>query len=424
MAQHSKWGSIIAVVTILLICAATLTPGTQPSPDDAASFCAGSCDDALLADFLRNVVLFIPLGFGLRLGGMRASRAIVIGSCLSAAVEILQIRVIVGRDASWLDWLSNSAGTALGTMIAAELSILIRPDPRAARRLTISALIFCLLALALGAWGLQPAPTAAAYFGERTPMLGNAVFAGELLSAGLNGVELPSDRMKDANSVRTQLREGRVWMDAVVRAAPMPAAEDVVPIGRVADADQREILLLGRDRRDLVFKFRMHATAAHLETPTFALAQVFPRANDDPRRTVATPPESLTAVLGSGRIRLSATTEAGRRELDFALTPALAWTFFLPWDYWLGPEAVVFSWAWLALLVFPIGYWGAQSGGDRNSRLLLAGLGVAIVTTLALMPPLFGLAVPHIDTFVAVVVGAGVGGIAGAAVSRSARVRR
>ena len=183
MAQQSKWGSIIAGVSALLICMATLTPGTPPAPNDSASICVGNCDDALLADFLRNIVLFVPLGLGLRLAGMRTGQAILFGSCLSAAVEILQIRVVVGRDASWLDWLSNSGGTAIGSVIAAELRILIRPDTRAARWLAISALILCILGLTLGGWGVRPAPSTADFFGERTPMLGNAVFADRCVCA-------------------------------------------------------------------------------------------------------------------------------------------------------------------------------------------------------------------------------------------------
>jgi hypothetical protein len=107
--------------------------------------------------------------------------------------------------------------------------------------------------------------------------------------------------------------------------------------------------------------------------------------------------------------------------VDFVLTPALAWTFFLPWDYWLGPRSVAFSWAWLALLVMPIAYWGAMSGRDRNSRWLLAGIAVAIVTSVGVIPLLFGLPAAQIDSFIAVLAGAGVGGIIGSMVSRFAR---
>src|SRR5215510_13320627 len=107
LAQQSKWGSIIAVGSILFICVATLTPGSPPSPDDATSICHWWCEDSLVADFARNILLFLPMGFGLRLAGVRSSWAILAGVCLSATVELLQIRIIVGRDASVLDWISN-----------------------------------------------------------------------------------------------------------------------------------------------------------------------------------------------------------------------------------------------------------------------------------------------------------------------------
>ena len=418
MAQQSKWGSIIALVSMVMICVATLAPGSPPSPNDAATTCVGGCDDSLVADFLRNIVLFMPLGFGVRLAGMRMSRAVLVGSCLSGIVELLQIRIIVGRDASVLDWVSNSAGTVTGALIAKELGVLIRPASLTARRLATAALIVFIGVLTLGAWGVQPAPSDSPYWGERTPMLGNAVFAGELISTRVNGEELPSERMRDDEAVRKPLREGHASMDAVVRAAPVPPNKDLVAIGRIADADQREILLLGRDRGELVFRIRMHATAARLETPTFALGEVFPTGGDGDPEAAVTPPESLTAVLRDGHIRLTAATQEGHRAFDFALTPALAWTFFLPWDYWIGPGAVVFSWAWQALLVVPIAYWGTMSGRDRKARWVLAGIAAATVASLVLVPVLVGLPAPQIASFMAVLAGAAVGAVLGSVVSR------
>ena len=202
MAQQSKWGSIIAGVTALLICVATLTPGTPPSAAAIAA-CSGGCTDSIVADFARNIILFLPLGFGLTLAGVRPGRALLAGACLSAAVEILQIRVIVGRDASFLDWISNSLGTMAGVAIATHGRTLIRPRTPTAAALWVVSLVLWVGVLLLGAWGIQPVPSSDPYWGQRAPELGDSPqFLGELLSARVNDLEIQSDRMANDDTIR------------------------------------------------------------------------------------------------------------------------------------------------------------------------------------------------------------------------------
>ena len=78
LSQQSKWGSIIAALAFIFIAVATLTPGTPVSAADAADVCRGWCDDSLVADFLRNIVLFMPFAFGLRLIGTLSWKVIVV----------------------------------------------------------------------------------------------------------------------------------------------------------------------------------------------------------------------------------------------------------------------------------------------------------------------------------------------------------
>jgi len=152
-----KWGSIIAAISIAFICLVTLAPGAPDAIAEARN-CQPWCDDPLVADFIRNIVLFAPMGFGLRLAGVRPRWAILAGALLSATVELLQIRVIVGRDASVLDWISNTLGTIAGVGIADQLRAILLPLPRNALRLTIGAFTAWVGILILGAWGSQPAP--------------------------------------------------------------------------------------------------------------------------------------------------------------------------------------------------------------------------------------------------------------------------
>jgi VanZ family protein len=393
LAQQSKWGSIIAGVTALLICVATLTPGTPPSAEEIAA-CRQWCGDSLVADFVRNIILFLPLGFGLRLAGVRASRAILVGACLSAVVELLQIRVIVGRDASVLDWISNSLGTATGVLIASHSRVLTHPRPQAAARLVAGALALWVGILVLGAWGIQPAPSSDPYWGQLAPQLGDfPPFRGELLSARVNGVEMPSARMVNDDTVRAPLRAGRIRVEAIVRPGPPSPPTGIAPIARIADGAEREIFMLGRGGRELVFRVRLRASTLLLETPAFALADAFRNGQPVDRATVEAP-ESLFATVDRGRVRLAARQEGEARSREFELTPAVAWSFFLPWDYWFGPNAAWIAQVWLGALLFPVGYWAALTAEQRGARRSLLLTMTFVVLTLVIVPELFSL--PHV----------------------------
>ena len=417
MAQQSKWGSIIAGAGFLFICVATLTPGTPLSAEDLANVCHGWCDDSLIADFVRNILLFMPMAFGLRLAGVRTSRAILVGTLLSATVEVLQIRVIVGRDASVLDWVSNSIGTVVGVEVAAYLATLLHPVERTATKLALAATAVYVGALVLGAWGVQTAPSDDGYWGERTPLLGNSVFAGQLISIRVDGQELPSERMKYDDGVRVLLRAGRTQTNAVVRAAPMPRAKDLVAIGRIADSVHREIILLGRDRLDLVFRYRMRARSARLEAPTFGLTRVFPDSSDVDPEGLA-PPESLSATLEHGQLRLAASSPDVAREVVFRLSPLLAWTFFLPFDYWIGPSAATISLLWLGILLVPVGYWAAFAVQSRQRRWLGVSILVIVIGALAGIPLAFGFPALGIGAYLAALAAGAVGWALALAVDR------
>lgn len=424
-AQQSKWGSIISGVSFVLICIATLTPGAPPPPAGSIPVCRGWCDDPLLADFARNIVLFMPLGFGLRLAGVRTRWAVLFGSALSATVELLQIRVVVGRDASFLDWISNTIGTVLGVLAAVYLYSLLRPRPRTAARLAICALGGWVFVLALGGWGIQPAPTGFAYWGERTPRLRTfPPFRGELRSGRVNGFEVPSGPLPNEDTVRKSLRAGRVRVDATVLSGPSTPPAEIAPIVRIADGTQREILLLGRGGKELVFRYRSRATAMRLEAPAFALARVFDSGSDGDEELLD-PSESLSAVLDSGRLVLSARNQHRLRQLQFDLSPAVAWSFFVPWDEWLGPNTSFLSTLWLGALLLPAGYWTRGAARERKGRGRWIGLLAlaTVVATIAVLPRIFGLPAAPASHYVAGIVGLGAGWILAIFSSRSQPAR-
>jgi hypothetical protein len=409
LAQQAKWSSIIAGTGIVFICAATLTPGNMPPPDVSADLCRGWCDDVLIADFARNIVLFLPFAFGLALAGVRPVRVLIVGSALSALVEVLQINVIVGRDASMLDWISNSIGTALGIGMARGLGMFIKPRPRAAFCLMALALMMWSALLLLGSWGMTPAPGSDSYWGQRAPRLGQLPpFLGELHSARVNGTELPSARLTDDEAIRAPLRAGEIAVEAIVRPGPETPLTQVAPIVRVADGERREIVLLGRSADELVFKLRLHATILRLQTPSFSLAGAFASDTD---RVQDERTEALSARLDNGRVRLTARRGERQLEQSAELDPALAWTFFVPWDYRVTAKTAWLSDLWIGLLLVPAGYWSLAFARARRSRWPILVSVLFPLLLLVIVPAAFRLHV-RLWSFVAAVAGCALGAAA------------
>ena len=402
LVQQSKWGSIIAGLGLLFICVATLTPGVPASPNATMDVCRRWCDDSVGADFVRNIVMFAPLAFGLRLGGLGTWRTLITGSCFSALIELLQIRVIVGRDASVLDWISNSLGTGLGILLASHLKLLAFPNPTNARRLAVGWFVCWVAILVLGAWGVQPAPGLLPYWGQRAPDLGKAaVFRGDLLSARVNGAELYSQRMPNDAYIREPLARGHARVEVSIRPTARVATPDIEPIARVADGGYREILMLGRGGDELVFRYRMHATALRLETPAFALENAFP--------SDTTLDTQLAATLDRGEVTLMSRWTGASRARSVEFSAGMAWSFFLPWDYWFGPNAVALSLLWLGGLLAPLGYWAAR--GDRRLLSLLV-VWATSAASLAAVEASFALPPAATQHFAAILVGSGVGWLA------------
>lgn len=80
------------------------------------------------ADFLLNIVLFLPCGALLKLLGRRASMATAAGALLSLGIESAQM-YLPTRYPSQLDVLANTLGAFAGAILAARLFRPPRPPP-------------------------------------------------------------------------------------------------------------------------------------------------------------------------------------------------------------------------------------------------------------------------------------------------------
>ena len=309
---QQKWGRGTVAVSLAIIAIATLTPLPIARGSEQGASCGTIESMALVADFILNVLLFMPFGLGARLAGWRPRASVAIGAAISSVVELLQLHAIPGRDASALDVVANTTGTAFGILLWIGRRRLLAPSPRAASRLLITSAYAWLLMLIVSGWALQPAPSADPLWGERTPALGGQPsFSGTLQSARLYGVEMPSARLPNERTVREEMHAGRIRLDVVVQPADTLSATG--PIVRVADGCGRELLALAQSRTKLVFNMRMHATAIGLTTPSFAMMQALPSPPPDgPAERVSV--ESIAVSLRRGLLRFTASDAATRSQ--------------------------------------------------------------------------------------------------------------
>ncbi|MEX0843193.1 MAG: VanZ family protein, partial [Gemmatimonadota bacterium] len=109
------WGGALTLVSVAVILFLTLTPvGPDHQLPLRLRLCL-VCGEFGLANLLRNVMLFVPLGAGLALLYARGFRAWIPAIVLTVFIETAQI-FIPGRNPLLADVLANAAGGGLGIL--------------------------------------------------------------------------------------------------------------------------------------------------------------------------------------------------------------------------------------------------------------------------------------------------------------------
>lgn len=366
MIQQRTVGQIITIASVAAIAILTLTPSYNAHPT-GASLCL-VCGSYGGTDILLNMLLFLPFGIGLRLAGVRVGHAILLAAATSLAIELLQIRVVVGRDASLGDLVSNSVGACVGIELAAHWRAWVLPHARHARRRAHAGALLWLVVLAGSAWAARPSLTRMMYWGHWASTIGpGPLFDGQVITASVGGVVLPWNPIPDSRSMRRRLVRGHQPLEAVVR--PGAPIDGLAPITRITDIRRRELVMLGQSGRDLVFRMRTHASDLRLRDPAVRIEDVFPDS-----ATVASTRErrhdaDTIRIAGAftGQAYRVWTTSGGRTtSREARLGPGLGWSFLIPFSYAAGGVALLFSAVWLGVLFLPIAYWGARSTNDAR----------------------------------------------------------
>src|SRR5271170_6890969 len=130
-AQQKALGFATSLCALALIARLTLKPLGGPLPA-GFNWCV-FCGSFGFADFLLNIALFIPLGWGLRLAGVRRWPIYLFGLLLAGTIETLQDYVISGRESGLNDLIANPLGGVIGVWLADHLRTLLVPGAATSR---------------------------------------------------------------------------------------------------------------------------------------------------------------------------------------------------------------------------------------------------------------------------------------------------
>jgi hypothetical protein len=367
-----RWFVIASAAVIL---AATLFPIAGAEPQRWINCLV--CGERGIADVLVNILLFLPFGAALAAAGVPLPRCVLSAALLSASVEFAQ-RYIPGRDPSLGDVVSNTVGSGLGALLVATAQYWLLPPRAQAARLSWAAALAAAAVCYGTGWLLAPAPPQTRYFALWTPNLAHlAPYRGRVLDAMIGEVRFPAGPIANSAAVREALRSPQGF-SLRVRAVAGPPPAAVAALFAVYDQHQHEILLLGPDRDDLVFRYRTRAATSRLDQPDMRLVGAL--------RAVA-PGDSLDVTVHGRRGRYAVTVNS-------SAPAALGFTLGSGWALLMYPESLpawlkaLLSWAWIAALWVPAGFW-ARTRRDAwvtGMAVALALLGAPAVMSLRATP--------------------------------------
>jgi VanZ family protein len=341
-----RWSIGVLVAYLAALAVAAFLP--QPTDFSAQPTDEWSIPEGLLADTIRNLVLLGPIGAAVVLWGRTTRAAIATGFVLSLTIEMMQL-AIPGRFASPLDLLTNTLGAAVGALLAATRHSWLAPSSRAASRLSLAACASAGCVLLGAALLLRPAFPASTYFGGWTLELARlAHYDGRVLNATAGATPIPAfGPVRDSNALR---RELEAEAPIVVHALAGPPPSSTAPLVTIHDQLRREILLIGIDGHDLVFRRRSHASALGLENPSMRFPDALSGVGlNTPLSIRIVPREPSPSAMVGGRAPYTIGWTAGR---SWALLASLPSSL-------RGLESAIDA-GWLAALFFPAAYWARR----------------------------------------------------------------
>lgn len=262
-------GAGIAAISTLVILAITLVPSTRSLELDGMGWCV-LCGEYGLANILRNVVLFAPLGAGLGMAFERPWNAWLPAVGLTLLVETLQL-VVPGRNSLAIDVAANAAGAAVGiawvrALLSSRMNTLDTGIlPHTGILLHISTLLGIGLTLAGTAWAFQLVPPTPPHFVQIQADLEHFDrYEGRVESVRLLDRELQIGRSSEPGVLESRLLGGA---PLEVRFVTGPAPRRLAPLFSVYTGEEEELFVLGVHGADLVLRLPLRAARLRLDRP-------------------------------------------------------------------------------------------------------------------------------------------------------------
>jgi len=391
-AQQKALGFATSLCALALIARLTLKPlgGPLPSGFNWCVFC-GSFGSA---DFLLNIALFVPLGWGLRMAGFRRWPIYLFGFLLAGTIETLQNYVISGRESGLNDIIANPLGGIIGVWLADHMRDILAPDAAKSRRLALAAAGAWLALAVVMPWLMRPSLPRTQYWEQVAadlPRFGK--YTGQILAATYNGEPFRTGRLSDSASaaMRDAFLKGRARVDIATIPRPNVGGR-VAPIVGVFDGERQEIFIVACAGQDLIFGVRTRLDDLRFHSPAHRVHGMMPcdstAPSGDTIRIAARVDRVglLLAAERAGRVA-SARPDAGAWQ---------GWRVLISDNYGkqarYGPYLTAL---WVVLWMLPLGYWLAR-GASLWFGLDVGGL--TLVVTLAIIPVSVGSrpAPPHV----------------------------
>jgi len=344
-----------------------------PSGFSSCLFCA----EQAVADFVRNTLLYLPLGFGLHRRFGSWGVAIGFGLLLSAGVEAAQLS-IPGRFSTLSDLIANGFGSAAGAFLAVSLF----PQPGAGLRRKAA---FVALALVTTVAFVAPAlfyryqVPDGALFGNWTPRIRGAVpYEGRLFSAELEGTSLPARRVDDSQQVRDLLGAGRPLV-LEFEYVPTPSS---APVFRIPTAQRLEALRVSVDGDDLLVTEYLVADALRMDRPSIRFPDFF---------SDLTPGDTTRLTLSRGPDEVLRASLDGEDAREGGFTVARGWGLVYSPGRFGGVGETIVDLLWIAVTLLAVS-WAAPS------RSVAVGAGGALLILIGILPmgtPLLATPIAH-----------------------------
>jgi len=357
----------------ILVVTLTPAPGIPRAIIDSTPLLCLLCGSRGTVDALLNVLLFVPLGFALSARGSRLIVVVAAGAGLSLAVELLQATVIQGRDASLGDFVANSAGSALGTVIQRQIRGILAPNPTRARRSLAAWYVGWLTQVSVTIWSLAPSPTITQqYVGQWAQVFpGTVSFRGSVRRSSVDDIAFGDGPVDNTVAIREAMT--RHPTEFYVDASGGPPAAGTAQIVALSDGAQRVIFSFVQEGCVVSFTQRTRANDAGLAP--LSVAAPIPcsqEGGDGLAMNAVTTSESMVLTVAAGLTKTS-------RELTY--TPNMGWTLLVPFE-WSYQRLDIGSAVWLALLMLPLGWWARWSSPDSGIRSLVFVAGFVAATLL------------------------------------------